>query len=145
MFTEKDSIYRIPEQEELANARGGFAKRIVILLQDEPDFPESEAFLQKIFTAAQINLEKDTLLAVADAATPVHFLPFVKDKHAERILVFGFTPERIGLHAEIPLYQPTVFYGAEFLFSESLSVLAPDKNRKGLLWQALQHLFLSPR
>lgn len=142
MFTDKDIIYRIPESGGGKKARGGFGKRIVILLLDEPDFPESDTFLQKIFTAAQINLEKDVLLVMADASGPMHFLPIVKDKHPERLLVFGFMPDTLGLHAEIPLYQPVVFYGVEFLFAEALSVLAPDKNRKSRLWQALQQLFL---
>jgi hypothetical protein len=71
----------------------------------------------------------------------VRLFPFSRDKHPEKILVFGITPALLGLSVKDNLYQPFYFYQSTWLFSESLSILQPDKDRKTKLWKALQGLF----
>jgi hypothetical protein len=105
-------------------------------------FPGNKDFLVKILAAAQVNPEKDTLWTSVPIDTPIGLTSVLKLKQPDQILVFGLTPQMIGLQVDMPLYRPTEFYGATWLFSEALSVLEPDKSRKGLLWKALQQLFL---
>ncbi|MBL7774554.1 MAG: hypothetical protein JNK89_01040 [Saprospiraceae bacterium] len=57
-------------------------------------------------------------------------------------MVFGLQPFEIGINIQCPLYQPVEFYGATFLFADTLAALEPDKTLKTRLWQALQQLFL---
>lgn len=99
-------------------------------------------FLVKILAAAHINMEKDTLMAEIKGSEAVSLLPVLKEKQPEYILVFGLAPSDVCLSIDAPLYKPFAFYGATWLFAEPLSVLEPDKTRKGLLWRALQQLFL---
>lgn len=142
MFSEKDALFHAPDRSVLEFASGGFAQRILLIALSEPENAGAQDFLTKILAAARLNLQKDTLFAQIPAGEPVTVLPAIKHKHAEHILVFGLPPGRIGIVADIPLYQPQLFYGATFLFADALSVLEPDKARKGKLWQALQQLFL---
>jgi hypothetical protein len=142
MYSKRDFLFSIPENSMLEQAKGGFAKRVFVAIQSEPAFPENINFLSKILTAAGLNLEQDTMFAELDPDPKTSFLPLVKEKQAECILVFGITPKQLGLNINCPLYQPFDFYGTTFLFADSLSRLEPDKTLKAKLWQALQQLFL---
>ncbi len=142
MFSEGDLIFRIPEQSILEKARGGFKRLIWVLVAERQGQPDSTGFLSKILTATQLNLEKDTLFVEIPTDKPTSVLPALKEKHGEFVLVFGLSPADIGLKANIPAYQPYLFYGSTFLFADALSVLEPDKTLKGKLWQGLQQMFL---
>lgn len=142
MFSKKDLLFSLPESSILEQLNGGYAKRILVLLRKEAEYPENIAFLKKILTAAQIDLEKDTLWGELNAPGQFSLLPALKEKHPESILVFGIPAPQLGIRAEIPFYQPFYFYGTHFIFSENLSLLEPDKTRKGNLWRALQQLYL---
>ena len=141
MFSEKDLVFRVPERSVLDFAAGGFARRVLVVVTAGQERPADRDFLTKILAASRLNLEQDTLFACIPSGEPVSVLPAVKQKHAEHILVFGLSPALLGINAEMPLYQPRQFYGATFLFAESLDILEPDKTRKGKLWQALQQIF----
>lgn len=141
MFSDKDLIFRAPDRSVLDFAAGGFARHVLILSVAEPAFPGNRSFLTKILAASRLNLEQDTLFAEIPAGMPVTVLPAIRQKQAGHILVFGLPALQIGVVAAFPLYQPQIFYGTTFLFADALSILEPDKNRKGQLWQALQQLF----
>jgi hypothetical protein len=142
MFSPDDLLFLAPEQPLSGKLTGGFARRILVILDSDGQSPGALDFLQRILTAAGINLEKDTLLAVTSGKDPVSFLSVMRQKQPEQILVFGPTPAQAGIFIEVALYQPVVFYQSTWLFADSLPALEPDKNRKGLLWRALQQMFI---
>ncbi|MEQ1744990.1 MAG: hypothetical protein ABMA02_06175 [Saprospiraceae bacterium] len=130
------------EKSLLEICGGGFARRVLVVAQTETEHPGNVDFLKKILLAAGLELERDTLFAQIGPMEGGRILPAIQERQAEKILIFGTGPEQLGLNVQIPLYQPTVFYGATFLFSEKLSVIEPDKAKKTNLWQALRQLFL---
>lgn len=138
MFSPHDLLFLVPERSPLDFASGQFARRILVVVAAEPDRVD---FLSKILAAAQLNLQQDTLLAEIPPATRVALLPALKAKQPAQVLVFGLDPQTLGLSLNVPLYQAFNFYNATFLFAERLSLLEPDKTRKGLLWRALQIIF----
>lgn len=142
MFSENDKVYQISEKSLLDISAGGFAKRVQVVICSEPAYPETLDFLKKILLAAGLDLDRDTGFAQVSETEEISFLPFFKIKQPVSVLVFGLSPKQLGLNAQIPLYQPTPFYGATFLFSEKLSLLEPDKTRKTNLWQALKQVYL---
>ncbi|TNE55865.1 MAG: hypothetical protein EP344_13050 [Bacteroidetes bacterium] len=142
MYTEQDQIFLIPEQSIQDIAKGGFARRVFVASLSEPAFPAHTGFLEKILAAAGLNLEKDTLFAEIPEQKPFSFLSVIREKQAERVLVFGVPPKQLGLQTNTRLYQPFSFYGVSFLFADALSVLAQNKTLKSQLWQALQLMFL---
>lgn len=141
MFSPDELIFNAPERSVSELSAGQFARRVWVLALAEPDISNTE-FLTKVLAAAQLNLEKDTLFAEIPSYLPLHFSTDLKRKEPEQVLVFGLTPSQLGLKTEFPLYKPTGFYGVTWLFADALSVLEPDKNRKGQLWSALQQMFL---
>ena len=142
MYSEQDLLFNIPEKSILKIAHGNFARRVFVASLSEPDFPENTAFLEKVLKAAGMDLEKDTLFAEITEIEQYSFLPLVKEKQTEYVLVFGIPANHLGLHVNMPLYQPISFYTTTFLFADKLSTLVADKNMKAKLWQSLQLLFL---
>ncbi|MBK9335467.1 MAG: hypothetical protein IPM98_02295 [Lewinellaceae bacterium] len=142
MFSENDKIYQIPENALLKNARGEFFKRVLVIAQAELMHPGNLDFLKKILFAAGLDLSKDALFVELQEADQVALFPVEQTKQPESVLVFGVSPAQLGLNIQIPLYQPTPFYGMTFLFSDKLSELEPDKIRKANLWQALRQMYL---
>lgn len=142
MFSPNDLLFLAPDSTWLARAQGGFARRVLVVLRTEAEFPGGPAFIAKILSSARLELERDVLLAEIGPDERFSLLPAIQEKHPEHILVFGFSPDQCGLHLDLPLYQPAVFYQTNLLFADRLSVLEPDKGRKGLLWQVLKQWFL---
>lgn len=143
MFSPDELIFHAPEHSAADFSEGNFARRIWVLALAEPDFSRANRdFLEKVLAAAHLNLEKDTLFAEIPAALPVHFSTDLKRREPEQVLIFGLLPSQLGLAIEAPPYRPVSFYGVTWLFADALSVLEPDKNRKGQLWSALKQMFL---
>jgi len=143
MFSPDELIFIAPERSAIELATGNFARRVWVLALAEPDSVDSnKTFLAKVLSAANLNLEKDTLFAEIPASMPIGFSTDLKSKQPEQVLVFGLPPAQLGLTLEIPSYKPVIFYGTNWLFADALSILEPDKNRKGQLWSALKQMFL---
>lgn len=143
MFSSKELIFATPAVVPNEIAQGRFAKGVWILALAEPDFPDNTDFLKKVLAAAQLDLEQDTLFAEIPEGQPFDMSGSLRMKPAGQVLVFGISPQQLGVHVQAPLFQPFSFYGTTWLFADALSVLAPDKTKKGLLWTALKSMFLA--
>lgn len=143
MFVNPSVVYQIPEVGLLQAAQGGFQKQVLVVAAFEAGETGKTAFLEKILAAVGMNLHKDTLFALIRPNERVCLSTFLRDKQPQAVLVFGLAPTHLGLQAEFARYQPVRFYGAAFLWADSLATLEPDKALKGRLWTALQTMFLS--
>jgi hypothetical protein len=143
MILSNELVFLAAERPAMADAVGDFARRIFIITQLEPAAAENRAFVTKILAAAQLNLDLDTLFAEIPPGEPRTIACDLRDKKPLHVLVFGIPASQLGLSLQISPYQPFHFHGANWLFADALSALAPDKNKKGLLWAALQKMFLS--
>ncbi|MCC6410716.1 MAG: hypothetical protein IT270_03600 [Saprospiraceae bacterium] len=142
MYSPADLLFPMPEENVMAIARGGFARQVLALVCQEEHFAEGNMFLEKVLTAAGLNLEQDVALASVEPGSAVSLFPFPQHKRPQVVLVFGIEPKDLGLRLESALYVPTDFYGTVFLFAHKLSELQPDTGKKGQLWRALQQIFL---
>ncbi len=142
MYSPGDLLFPMPEENVMAIAHGGFARQVLAIVCNEEHFAEGNLFLEKVLTAAGLNLEQDIALAAITPGSAVSLFPFPEHKRPQVILVFGVEPQDLGLHLEQAMYVPTDFYGTVFLFAHKLSELQPDTGKKGQLWRALQQIFL---
>ena len=142
MFLPDELIFLSPDVSAPVAASGSFARRVCVLALAEPEFPANREFLSRVLAAVRLNLDKDTLFAEFPGTMQFSFVQELKNRQPEYVLVFGGTPAQMGLRIEAPLYRPLVFYGVNWLFADALSVLEPDKNKKGQLWSALKQVFL---
>ena len=140
-FSEQDQLYKIPDPVEKNRWEGNNARSLMILLH--ADGPEARNFVEKVLAAAKIDLLRDTtfLTVSADEALPLQAV--LKQINAETVILFGPAASSLGLGINTSLYTPFEWQGRRWLFAESPALLEPDRTRKGLLWKALQQMFLS--
>jgi len=142
MLLANELLFLTAEKSACANATGGFARQLMVLVLEEPNASSNRDFLSKVLAAANLNLPQDALLAEIPAQESRALATDLKALGPKQVLVFGLTPAQLGLSFEIQAYQPLNFYGHTWLFAEKLSTLEPDKTKKTQLWTALKQIFL---
>jgi hypothetical protein len=144
MYSEKDELIALPDSDWSAALSGQFGRSILVVHQQHKQDGSELAFLQKVIGAAQLDIERDTLLAQWQAGQlPPSLFPLIRLKQPSVVLVFGWSPKDLGIQADFTRYQPVEFAGTTFLWADALHQLEPDRNLKGQLWTALKTLFLS--
>lgn len=142
MLLSNELLFFTAEKSALAEAEGGFARRVAVLALEEPGAAANRDFLAKVLTAASLNLAQDALLAEIPAGESRALAPDLTERRPNQVLVFGLSPAQLGLSFEVQAYQPLAFYGCQWLFADKLSALEPDKAKKTQLWSALKQMFL---
>lgn len=138
MFATESLVFKTADQNVPEQGQGGFAKQILVLSVADG----GKAFIQKVLEAANLNLSADTIyLEVADQA-PVNCFAGLPATPAF-VLVFGLSPQQIGLSVQASTYQPVQIRSTTWLFADATQALEPNKDKKGQLWSALKTLFLS--
>ena len=142
MLLSKELLFLAAEKSALSNAEGGFLRQLMVLALEEPHVSTNRAFLAKVLAAANLTMSQDALFAEIPAGEARSLAPDLKERQPKQILVFGLHPTQLGLSFEVQPYQILSFYGYTWLFADKLSVLEPDKTKKGQLWTALKQMFL---
>ncbi|MBL7828349.1 MAG: hypothetical protein JNJ57_17085 [Saprospiraceae bacterium] len=120
---------------------GAYQKQVVVLALAEPESPVNKSFLDKVFAAANLDLGKDTLYVEVDPQTPINCFAGVSPQPLY-IIVFGLPMVQVGIKVQAQFYQPFSLSGTTWLFADPVSVLEPNRDKKGQLWAALKNLFL---
>ncbi len=142
MLLSNELLFLTAEKSALAAAKGGFDKKVAVLMLEEPNVYSNRDFLEKILTAARLNLAQDAFLAEIPGGEPRALAPDLVEHQPKQVLVFGLSPAQLGLSFETQAYQPLAFYGCTWLFADPLSAIESDKNKKTQLWSALKQMFL---
>jgi hypothetical protein len=143
MFPSDTLVFLAAENTVGHVARGGYAKKILVLALAEPNSVANQAFIAKVLLAAGLQLEQDCLFAEISTDVPVNCFGGMPERPAY-ILVFGLPPAQTGISAAIQPYQTAHFHGATWLFADAISLLEPDPVRKKKLWEALKPVFVTP-
>jgi hypothetical protein len=138
----KESIYRVSEQTVFENAKGQFAARILVLVfqENNTSTPPIE-FVEKVLTAAKVDINNDALLKLIENTDPIRLFPISLDQTPTKIIAFGIEPAQLGLTLNFQWYQPFQFSDITFLFAEKTTLLENDRDRKLKLWNALKSIF----
>jgi hypothetical protein len=58
-----------------------------------------------------------------------------------KAMIFGLSPQQLGLFKKISTFQPTNTGGVQWLFAPELSKIMADKRLKGALWEGMKEVF----
>lgn len=141
MFPSGELVFKAAESTVSDRFEGGFAKNILILALAEENSVANRAFIAKVLSAANLDLAADACFAEISEAEPVNCFSGFPER-PKYILAFGLPPTQIGFSAAIQPYEALHFHGVHWLFADSISILEPDRDKKGKLWTALKTLFL---
>jgi len=113
--------------------------RVVILVDDCSD--ADQALLGKILTAVKLNLNQVDLVRLADLSQMNARTAFSQNL-ISHFITFGVALQKIKLEIPLNPYQTKEIKNIRFLFSDALSELHTDVEKKKALWKALQEMFL---
>lgn len=117
-------------------------QKTLIVLSEESQTDEQKQFLSKIMAAIKFNLQEDTLIYALNQDQPISFSFICQNYDIEKVIFFGISLEKIGLHLQLPTYRPIPWNGFHLLNADHLSRISKEKKLKGGLWNALKAMFL---
>jgi hypothetical protein len=141
MFLTGELIFQAAENSVCKLAEGDFAKNILVVALAEPQTVENRAFITKVLSAANLDLLKDTFFVEISGSTALNCFNDLPER-PKFILVFGLPPKQVGLQAAVQAYQPLQLQNTTWVFADALSILEPNRDKKGQLWTILKSLFL---
>lgn len=141
MFPNGETIFFAAENTVRDIGTGDFAKKILVLALEEAQGFANRAFIAKVFSAANLDLSADALLAELPHGRAINCFAGLEERPAY-VFSFGIPAVQMGLQAQIPNYEAVEFHGVTWVFADPLSILEPDRDKKVKLWNILKTLFL---
>ncbi len=141
MFSESDILIVTNDQWLSKVDRTLRTRKVWVLVSGNASGQSEMEFLKKVLAAIQLDLDKDACLITVAAGDVLSISSLYEGAKPEKTLVFGLKPTDIGINIQLKTYIPTTYYGSSWLFSDDLSALESDKQKKGLLWAALKAMF----
>ncbi len=141
-------VVDIPESTDFAGRlTGKNAKEILIVFQSQNNHEELFSFLEKVLTAAQLNIHTDTLILKITEQEKLSFVYLQKKNTFKYFISFGIAPQRLGIGFETPLYHPVSYEGITLFFADDLQLIYEErqqggKRMSGELWRVLKSLFI---
>jgi len=133
-------VAKVEKESILKDCKGRNAKGVFLLYKDSE--AEQVPFLAKILAAVQLDMEQDVIV-FPSTDTQTFSLSDISESHSfKKAIIFGFAPQHIGLQVQFQKYQLYAIKDIQYLFADSLQEIENDKAKKGLLWGALQQLFV---
>lgn len=103
--------------------------------------PDDEMdMLAKLLGACQLSMA-DIALINYQPASELTYTDFVNRLQSEKLLIFGVTPQTLGLPFNIPHFQIQTYENKTFLFAPAMHSFLKDIDLKKSLWASLQKLF----
>ena len=108
------------------------------------------AFLGRILGAAGYRQPGEDLHLLEWPATDdLDLAGLLRSLRSSKVILFGYPPERLGLHFRVANYFPLTVAGVTYLFADSLEHIERTKaqgdNRPaGALWKAIQQAYCKP-
>ncbi len=138
------NLYIVSEEKKVDLKLWGSNQKHLIIVYRVDKGSLDKAFLTKILGAVQYDLEQDTTLIELTENQNFSFQNISKSLTPRHLISLGIPPKALGLNLNNQLYQPKNIDNCCFLFTDNLSEIAADKNKKGALWGCLQSMFITP-
>ena len=133
-------VIDIADPSEVLQKCSGNSERGVFIGYLEKD-RALKPFLEKIFSAVHLDIQKEVLVLEKTPDLPVSFSRLSFPKPIQKALLFGIPPSEIGLQINSTPYQPISFLNTQFLFADDLEIIHKSQPLKKQLWEALQQMF----
>ena len=141
MFPENTPIFLAAQKNVTELGSGGYKKQILVLVSKGSE--GDKVFVSRVLAAAALDTAEDTLYVEVPDDMPVNCFSGLSSP-PRFIISFGVTPEQAGCSARVNLYTPVQLNHATWLFSDTPSVLEPNRDKKSQLWNALKEIFPKP-
>lgn len=132
-------LINVPAEVDIKEMFQGLPAGSTLVFFDKEATGEKDlSFIKKVMQAVALEPGKNAYLIGVDTTKKIPSFDYLTAPMIQFILVFGILPTTLGLQLKAPVYLPFTFGNKTFIFTEDLSNLQQDKEKKGLLWKALQ-------
>lgn len=137
--------YVLPDvaaQEQRISGMG--AQGLFIVYQEEAQHSDDlPPFLANVLKAVGLDMVSDTWVLPLPTGGSLSTSYLHQQRGFKKVIAFGLSPQRLGLQADMPLYQPCALGLVTYFFADDLSLIyterqAGKKERAMLLWQGLK-------
>jgi len=129
-------VYQVTENDTWK--KGLTVDRSIVVLLKSANSADLD-LLSKIFQAVGKNLAEE--VCVINTKITIPYKELTELFELKKVLVFGFAPKELGLHLNVKIYQALLFQDVQFLFSDTLEIIANNLAKKKQLWGQLQAMF----
>ncbi len=129
-------IFSIPEGNTKNSPISSYT--IIVLVKEEEYGKEEATLLSKIMAAIGLDMDEHVLLVKSAFGS---LTELKKQFGSTAVVSFNIPMNSMGIHFEMKPYTIIEQLGTKYLLVEPLFTIAKDKNRKALLWNALQVMF----
>ncbi|MFT3681585.1 MAG: hypothetical protein QM791_15045 [Ferruginibacter sp.] len=133
----------VAEQNVSINFLGKNRKQIIILVTnaDSAFLPDEELnFLLGILSACRLTMEDVGIINFFKNKN-LTYNKIAKEIQADKVFLFGISPEQISLPLGFPYYQVQSYNNQTYLSAPALDTLKDDRAEKGKLWNSLKTIF----
>ncbi|MBK9257643.1 MAG: hypothetical protein IPM42_19460 [Saprospiraceae bacterium] len=119
------------------NLTGEGKKNLLVVFKKEMFSEYEKSKLKSTLDFLKYNFDEDIYLFLCEN-DPMH----VSSLHVkfQKLLVFGMSPEQLGLNIQYPKHQPVVFENFIAIFTDIFSDLDKSPDTKKILWVNIQKL-----
>lgn len=137
----KNTLFKIPNFElSSISIQGKGAKKLLVICRKQGFSEVQSTALQKMISAIKYDYENDIYLVTCDEKDHIPISMF--DLEYKDLILFGIKPENIGYNVEYKTQEINRLDSRLLLVFEGLDIVLADNNKKLLLWNKLQEMFL---
>jgi hypothetical protein len=125
------------------NMLGHNHSRVIIIVKNDETLylPDDQLnFLLGILSACKLTMEDVAIINIKKNKS-VNYKTIQLELKAEKIILFGVTPEQIDLPLQFPNYQIQQYNKQTYITAAVLSYIENDKAEKTKLWNCLKQIF----
>ncbi len=139
-------LFVVPEIDP-KQCLGANNEQVLVVYQVTAAREDLEAFLGKILTAVQLDIQKDVALLAITPGTSFSLSRLRRQVPVRKAIFFGVEPGAVGLHCAGRRYAPLAFSDFTCVFADELGTIFQERQQggkrlSGALWQSLQELFV---
>jgi ATP-dependent protease Clp ATPase subunit len=137
----KNTLFKIPNFDASSiSIQGKGTKKLLVICRKQGFSEVQSTALQKMMSAIKYDYENDIFMMTSDENEQIS-LSFLDIEYKDLIL-FGIKPENIGFNVEYKSHEINRLDSRRLLVFEGLDIVLADNNKKLLLWNKLQEMFL---
>ena len=137
----KNTLFKIPNFDVSSiSIQGKGAKKLVVICRKQGFSEVQLTALQKMISAIKYDYENDICMLTCDENEQIS-LSMLNVEYKDLIL-FGIKPENIGYNLDYKSQEINKLDKSRLLVFEGLDIVLADNNKKLLLWNKLQEMFL---
>ncbi len=137
----QNTLFKIPNFDVSSiSIQGKGAKKLLVICRNQGFSEVQSTALQKMISAIKYDYENDIFMIICDEN--IKFSVSMLDLDYKDLILFGIKPENIGYNLEYKLQEVNRLDSSRMLIFEGLDIVLADNNKKLLLWNKLQEMFL---